>query len=161
MAVFSRNKSAALALFGLLAAGACPGAAAGSLDDPISVRSAEVEWAPGPPSLPEGAELAVLEGDLSKQEPYVFRLRLPDGYQVAPHAHPVREHITVLQGTLMMGMGKEVEREQARPLDAGSLFVLPAGDHHYVWAEGETVVQLHGIGPWGITYVDPADDPRR
>jgi quercetin dioxygenase-like cupin family protein len=131
------------------------------LSGPISVRSADIQWASGPGSLPEGAEIAILEGDLTKAEQYTFRLRLPDGYSVPPHSHPVREHITVLQGTLMMGMGKTFDRDATKPLDAGSLFVLPVGEHHYVWTQGETVVQLHGTGPWGITYVNAADDPRK
>lgn len=131
-----------------------------ALQEPISIKSDAVQWAPGPASLPEGSEIAVLEGDLAKEEPYTFRLRFPDGYRVAPHSHPVREHITVLQGTLMMGMGETFDEAATDPLPAGSFFVLPVGDNHYVWTEGETVVQLHGIGPWGITYVNPQDDPR-
>jgi mannose-6-phosphate isomerase-like protein (cupin superfamily) len=130
------------------------------LDEPILVNPDGVVWSDGPPSLPDGAELAVLEGDLTREEPYVFRLRLPDGYQVMPHSHPVREHITVLGGKLMMGHGEDFDREATEPLGPGSLYVLPVGDHHYVWTEGETVVQLHGTGPWGINYVNPADDPR-
>jgi mannose-6-phosphate isomerase-like protein (cupin superfamily) len=127
------------------------------LPAPISIN--EVTWAPAPPVLPSGAEIAVLEGDLSKEEPHLFRLRLPDGYHVAPHSHPMREHITVLEGTLVMGMGETADRSAAAPLPAGSFYALPVDDVHHVWAEGETVLQLHGIGPWGITYVDPADDP--
>lgn len=158
--------SGALALALPLTLAACGPHDAGSappqdgLDDPISISSENVEWADGPPSLPEGAELVVLEGDLTQEEPYTFRLRFPDGYEVMPHSHPVREHITVLEGTLMMGQGETFDREATEPLGPGSLYVLPVGDHHYVWTQGETVVQLHGTGPWGITYVDPADDPR-
>lgn len=132
----------------------------GTLREPVSVTPSEVKWGPGPASLPKGAELVVLEGDLTKAEPYTFRLKFPDGYRVAPHTHPVNEHITVLQGTLMMGMGRQFDKAATRPLPAGSLFILPQGDAHYVWTRGGTIVQLHGIGPWGITYVNPADDPR-
>jgi quercetin dioxygenase-like cupin family protein len=131
-----------------------------TLSSPVSVSPSDVQWGPGPKSLPPGAQLAVLEGDLTKAEPYVFRLKFPDGYSVPPHTHPVREHITVLAGTLMMGMGKQVNKEATRPLPPGSLFILPVGDTHYVWTKGETIVQLHGVGPWGITYVNPQDDPR-
>lgn len=130
------------------------------LSAPILVQSAGIQWGTGPKSLPAGAELAILEGDLNKKEPYTFRLRFPDGYSVAPHSHPVREHITVLSGTLMMGMGDFVHRQAAKPMERGAFFVLPVGATHYVWTEGETVVQLHGTGPWGIDYVNPADDPR-
>ena len=156
------NLTVTAAIAGLVAA-ASPSQAADfdRLEEPISVRGDAVIWKSGPASLPEGAQVAVLEGDLTKAEPHTFRLRFPDGYRVAPHSHPLREHITVLQGTLMMGMGETFDREAADPLPAGSFFVLPTGDRHYVWTEGETVVQLHGIGPWGIEYVDPADDPRK
>jgi quercetin dioxygenase-like cupin family protein len=142
---------------------ASPLAAAGEhekLSRPISVGPDAIEWSPAPASLPSGAEIAVLEGDLTKQEPHTVRLRFPDGYRVAPHSHPLREHITVLKGTLMMGMGKTVETSGASALPPGAFFVLPVGDHHYVWTRGETIVQLHGIGPWGIDYVNPEDDPR-
>lgn len=135
------------------------GAEWAKLSGPISVTPDEVEWAAAPPVLPPGAEIAVLEGDLTKKEPHLFRLRLPDGYHVAPHSHPMREHITVLEGTLTMGMGETADRASAASLPAGAFYALPVGDVHYVWADGQTVLQLHGIGPWGITYADPADDP--
>jgi hypothetical protein len=130
------------------------------LSEPISLSEGQIRWQPGPDSLPEGAEIAILEGDLTKQEPHTFRLKLPDGYRVAPHSHPLREHITVLEGVLMMGMGETFEREGAKPLGPNGFFVLPVGDNHYVWTHGETVAQLHGVGPWGIDYVNPEDDPR-
>lgn len=148
------------AIASVAVAGVTPATARDALDEPISVTREDVAFVGGPPSLPEGAGIAVLEGDLGEAEPYTFRLRFPDGYEVMPHSHPVREHITVLEGTLMMGHGERFDREATRPLGPGSLHVLPVGDRHFVWTRGETVVQLHGTGPWGITYVDPADDPR-
>ncbi len=156
---FTLPSALALALAVVMAASYAQGSDQ-KLEAPISVESDRVKWRPGPPSLPEGAQIAVLEGDLSKAGPYTMRLKFPDGYRVAPHSHPVREHITVLEGTLMMGMGKSFDRAATKPLGPGSLFVLPVGDHHYVWTKGETVVQLHGTGPWGIDYVNPEDDPR-
>lgn len=157
------TRSAALALpLEIPIAGPAAAAEQGDrLADAISIEPDQIAWSAAPPSLPEGAETAILEGDLTRQEPHTFRLRLPDGYEIAPHSHPLREHITVLDGTLMMGMGETFERAAAEPLADGSFFVLPEGDRHYAWADGETVVQLHGTGPWEIDYVDPADDPRR
>jgi quercetin dioxygenase-like cupin family protein len=131
-----------------------------TLEAPIMILGEAIEYGPGPASLPAGAELVVLEGDLAQAEPYTMRLRFPDGYRIPPHSHPVREHITVLRGQLMMGLGETFDEAAVTPLPSGSFFALPAGDPHYAWVVGDTIVQRHGVGPWGITYVDPADDPR-
>jgi quercetin dioxygenase-like cupin family protein len=121
---------------------------------------AEVRWHEGPPSLPRGALMAVLEGDPGKPGPFVFRLKLPAGYRVPPHTHPRPERVTVLAGTFHLGMGDRFDEASAWAMPAGSYGTWPAGMRHYVWAEGETVLQFHGEGPWEIVYVNPADDPR-
>jgi quercetin dioxygenase-like cupin family protein len=121
----------------------------------------DVAWGPAPPSLPPGAQAALLEGDPAKEGPFTLRLRLPDGYRVAPHFHPAVEHITVLEGTFIVGMGDKAATDGERPLGAGSFAFMPAGMRHFVRTKGDTVVQLHGVGPWAITYVNPADDPRK
>jgi hypothetical protein len=124
-------------------------------------RSAEVVWRPGPPSLPPGAEFAVLEGDPSKPGPFVFRVKVPDGYRIPPHIHPKPERVTILAGTFRLGMGETFDATKGEILPAGSYGTWPAGMTHYVWVEGETIVQFHGEGPWVIEYVNPADDPRK
>lgn len=121
---------------------------------------AEVEWKDGPPSLPKGSQIAVLEGDPSKEGPFVFRLKFPDGYRIPPHTHPKTERVTVLSGTFHFGMGKKFDPKATKPLPAGTFGYWPAGMTHFVHVKGETVVQLHGIGPWSIQYVNPDDDPR-
>jgi quercetin dioxygenase-like cupin family protein len=122
----------------------------------------EIEWAAGPPSVPAGAEAALIEGDPSVAgEVFVLRLRFPAGYTLPPHVHPADERVTVISGTLNLGMGETLDRERGRPLPAGSQFMMPPGHAHYVWtADDEVVIQLTSIGPWDIRYVDPADDPR-
>jgi quercetin dioxygenase-like cupin family protein len=120
----------------------------------------EIEWLPGPPSLPAGAHFAVLEGDPAKEGPFTMRVRLPDGFKIPPHTHPKTEHVTVISGTFNFGMGPTFDQSGSRALPAGTFGHWPAGMQHFAWAKGETVVQLHGVGPWGITYVNPADDPR-
>ena len=130
------------------------------LSETISTPAESITWGPAPPMLPEGAEIAVLEGDLAAEEPHTFRFRMPDGYEIPPHSHPMREHITVLDGTLMMGHGATYDEGAMQALPTGAFYVLPTGDNHYIRADGQTVLQLHGIGPWGIDYVDPEDDPR-
>ena len=121
----------------------------------------EVTWAAAPPSLPSGAQGALLEGDPVKDGPFTLRLRLPDGYRIPPHYHPAVEHITVLQGTFVLGMGEKVDVANEKSLGVGSFAFMEAGMRHFVRAQGETIVQLHGTGPWGITYVNPSDDPRK
>ena len=121
----------------------------------------ELQWKEGPPSLPAGAKFALLEGDPSKEGFFVMRLRFPDGYHIPPHTHPKTERVTVVSGTLRIAMGEQLERSKAYTLPAGAFGFWPAGMKHAAWAEGETIVQLHGIGPWAINYVNPADDPRK
>ena len=119
-----------------------------------------IEWKPGPAALPPGAKMAALEGDPTKEGPFVVRFQFPDGYHVAPHTHPKTERVTVISGTLLLAIGEALDRSSAKKLPAGSFGYWPAGMKHTAWSEGETVIQLHGIGPWQINYVDPADDPR-
>ena len=122
--------------------------------------AANVKWIDGPASLPAGAKLAVLEGDPTKEGFFTMRLFLRDGYRVAPHWHPKVEHVTVISGTFNLGMGEKFDQTGGREMPAGTFGYWPAGMKHFAWAKGDTVVQLHGIGPWTITYVNPSDDPR-
>jgi quercetin dioxygenase-like cupin family protein len=120
----------------------------------------KIEWKDGPASLPAGAKVAVLEGDPAKEGPFVMRLLVPDGYRIPPHMHPKTERATVISGVFYLAMGDNLDRSAAQKLTTGTYGFWPAGMKHAAWAEGETVVQLHGIGPWMINYVNPADDPR-
>jgi hypothetical protein len=120
----------------------------------------DMEWRDGPPSLPAGARLAVLEGDPSRPGRFVMRVRLPDGYRVPPHTHPAAERVTVLSGTFHIAMGSAFDESKGKTMPAGSYGMWEAGMAHYAWVTGETVIQLHGNGPWSIQYINPADDPR-
>jgi len=121
---------------------------------------AELKWQDGPPSLPKGAKIAVLEGDPSKEGPFVFRVKVPDGYRIPPHTHPKTERVTVISGTFQIGMGEKFDEKALRPMSAGTYGSWEAGMKHFVAIKGETIVQFHGLGPWSIQYVNPADDPR-
>jgi quercetin dioxygenase-like cupin family protein len=123
-------------------------------------RPDDLNWTDGPASLPPGAKVAVLEGDPTKPGPFVMRVKVPDGYKIPPHTHPKPERLTVISGSFHLGMGDKFDPKHAQQLPAGTYGTWPAGMKHFVWAEGETVVQLHGDGPWAIEYVNPADDPR-
>lgn len=120
----------------------------------------DVKWRDGPASLPSGAKFVVLEGDPAKEGPFVMRLWLPDGFRIQPHSHPKTERITVISGTFHLGMGETFDPTKSNVMPAGTFGYWGEGMRHYGWARGETVLQLHGVGPWSITYVNPADDPR-
>jgi quercetin dioxygenase-like cupin family protein len=120
----------------------------------------EIVWKDGPPSLPKGAQIAVLEGDPSKEGPFVFRVKVPDGYRIPMHTHPKTERVTVIAGTFNIGMGEKFDETEAKPMTAGTYGYWKSGMKHFVWVKGETVVQFHGEGPWSINYVNPEDDPR-
>jgi len=127
--------------------------------EPMMMTPAELQWGPVA-SMGEGAEIAVIEGDLSRSEPFTFRLRLEDGYRILPHVHPEYERVTVLSGTLHFAHGQEFDPAATRALPVGSVAIMPPGDPMFGHAEGQVVIQLHGTGPWGIEYLDPEDDPR-
>ena len=123
-------------------------------------KSDDLKWKDGPPSLPAGAKIAVLEGDPAKAGPFVFRVKVPDGYRIPPHTHPKSERVTVIAGTFNLGMGDKFDMSKGQELPAGTYGTWPSGMKHFVWVKGETVVQFHGEGPWTINYLNPADAPR-
>ncbi|HJS47341.1 MAG TPA: cupin domain-containing protein [Gemmatimonadales bacterium] len=146
---------------GLLACG-IPATAAAQAAAPAQAIVAlpdAVTWMSAPPILPPGATVAILEGDPAKPGPFTMRLRMPDGYRIAPHFHAALEHVTVLSGSFLVGMGGKWDAAALKSLPVGSFGVIPPGMQHFAQARGETVIQLHGIGPWGLTYVNPADAP--
>ena len=123
-------------------------------------RLATGDQGAGAPVLPPGAEAAVLFGDPSKEGLFALRLKLPQGYSVPPHTHPVDEVVTVISGTFGLGMGETAD--QAGPALARSgFFALPPETAHYVFIDEETVIQISTVGPWGLKYVNPEDDPRQ
>jgi hypothetical protein len=127
----------------------------------IVAHAPGLAWAPGPPSLPPGAEFVLLEGNPAEAVPLTFRLRFPPNYRIPPHWHSVIEHVTVFSGTLNVGMGEAVTYTGGTALTAGSFAAMPAKMVHSAWAGPEGVTfQLHSVGPWSITYMNAADDPR-
>lgn len=128
---------------------------------PAIYKADRLKWQDGPPSLPRGAKIAVLEGDPAKEGPFMFRVKVPDGYKIPPHTHPKPERVTVISGTFNLGMGDKFDAGKGEAMPAGTYGTWPAGMKHYAWTKGETVVQFHGDGPWKIEYVNPDDDPRK
>ena len=128
---------------------------------PMVGGAKDVKWGPPPPTLPPGAKLAVLAGDPASSGLVTLRVRMPAGYKIPPHWHPTEEHVTVLSGSLSVGMGDKLDEAQAKTLTAGGYAVAPANMHHFVFTKTGAVVQVHLNGPFGITYVNPADDPSK
>jgi mannose-6-phosphate isomerase-like protein (cupin superfamily) len=120
----------------------------------------QVKFGPAPPFLPAGAQLAVLEGNpMADSGDFTIRLKMPDGYKIAPHTHPNRENVTVLSGTLKVGMGDQFDAGKMMSFGAGSFAYLDPSMHHYAAASGETVIQIHGMSPVKFNYINPKDDP--
>ena len=127
----------------------------------VLVTPLELKWGPAPPVFEKGASMAVVAGDPGKAGPFVVRLKFPAGYKVNPHWHPTDENVTVISGTLALGMGDKFAAAGMKSLPAGGFAVLPAQMHHYAMAKTPAVVQVHAVGPFVLTYVNPADDPSK
>lgn len=119
----------------------------------------EIVWGAAPPVLPAGAKMAVLAGDPAGPGLVTIRLRLPAGYQIPPHWHPTDEHVTVVSGAFAIGMGDKLDEKQSKMLKPGGYAVAPANMHHFAWTKTGAVVEVNLMGPFQITYVNPADDP--
>src|SRR5258707_3803986 len=144
-------RAAVLALSLLLAAGTMSRALAADADP--------FPWKAGPPSLPNGAQMAVVSGDPAKKGPLVVRLKLPKSYIISPHRQPTAQNITVLYVVLNIGMGERLDRTRMKQYETGAHLSIPANTPHYVQIYPETIIQLNGTGPFVIDYVDPANDP--
>lgn len=120
-----------------------------------------IKWGPAPAVFRPGAQMAVLQGDPSKPEPFIVRLRFPNGYEIAPHTHPTDEHITVIDGTFRVGMGTKFVEAKLVALPTGAFVTAPALHAHYAKAQGLTTVQVNAVGPFALTYVNPSDAPKQ
>src|SRR5262245_29322435 len=121
----------------------------------------DLKWGDAPPVLPPGAKVAVLAGDPSKDGPFTLRLIAPDGYMVPAHWHPTDENVTVISGSFGVGLGDKLDKEKVRFLPPGSYVRLTKEERHFAVMKGETVIQVHGTGPFTLNYVNPADDPTK
>lgn len=124
------------------------------------VTPGDLKWV-DVPSLPPGAKLAIIEGPLNEAVPFTFRLRLPSDYKIPAHSHSAIEHVTVISGTFHMGVGDKLDQTKTKPLSAGSVAIMQPKTNHFAWTKEEAIVQVHGVGPWTVNYVNPADDPRK
>jgi quercetin dioxygenase-like cupin family protein len=155
--VYSVLAGSAVALTGVVAIAVAQGTEGHTMLSPQ-----EIKWAAAPPSIPPGAEAAVLYGDPSKDGMFAMRLKFPKGYKIAPHTHPKPEVLTVISGTFRLGMGETADSSKAKAYAPGSFIALSPGMAHFAAADDDnTVVQLNSTGPWTLTYINQADDPRK
>lgn len=136
----------------------------GALENAASTHkvydAAKIEWGPGHPGFPAGAELAVLDGNPGAKGVFTVRLKVPAGYKIMPHTHPTAELVTVISGSVHVGMGGKFDDGAGDAVATGGFVALPAKMQHFAWFTEDTVIQVHGEGPFEINYVNPADDPR-
>ncbi len=128
--------------------------------DHSPINASDITWGPAPDFFPAGAEFALLDGNPGEAVSVTLRLKFPAGYELPAHWHPTLENVTVLSGEFYVGTGDTLDKAKGMALEAGGFVSIPAEHNHYAWTEEETVVQVHLMGPFAITYVNPKDDPR-
>jgi hypothetical protein len=131
------------------------------MPDHVLVTPSDMHWGPAPPVFQAGAEMAVLQGNPGSAGAYTVRLKMPDGYKIMPHWHPTTENVTVISGTFHLGTGGTFDDTKGSEMPAGSFGFIGPRMHHFAWTTGETIVQVHGTGPFKLIYVNPADDPSK
>ena len=124
------------------------------------VTPSDLKWT-DVPALGAGAKIAVIEGPLNEAVSFTFRIKLPADFKVQAHSHPAVEHVTVISGTFNVGMGDKLDTTKTQALTVGSVAIMQSKMNHFAWTNEETIVQVHGVGPWAVNYVNPADDPRK
>jgi quercetin dioxygenase-like cupin family protein len=129
-------------------------------DHHATVQADDLKWS-APAVYAPGAQVAVIKGDPTKEGMYVVRLKVPAGFKIAAHTHPNDENVTVLSGSFNIGTGDKLDENKGIVVKAGGYSFVAKGMAHYAWFTEETVLQLHGMGPQGVTYINPADDPRK
>jgi hypothetical protein len=156
------NMKTKLAMLSVAVAAGCLGASAiwAEPTTHMIVKPGDLKWA-DVPSLPPGAKAAVIEGPMNEAVPITARLKLPANYKIPAHWHPNVERVTVLSGTLNLGMGDKLDPKKTTALGPGSVSIMPPKTNHFAWTQTATVLQLNTTGPWDLTYVNPADDPRK
>jgi quercetin dioxygenase-like cupin family protein len=152
--------AAAICVLGVASSSRATDKSASTKSEAVTVAAADVKFGPAPPVLPAGAQVAVLHGDPGKKGPFSMRLKAPDGYKIPPHWHGNDEELTIISGALQLSMGDKAG-ENVQTLTPGSYHFLPAKMHHAASCKGETVVEVHGPGPFDIHYLNPTDDPTK
>jgi hypothetical protein len=131
-------------------------------DEHLMKTPTDLEWMTGPETLPPGSQMSVIDGSPKLKGPFTMRLKFPANFKIPTHWHSKDENITVIEGDFSMGMGEKLDETKAHLLPAGGYAKMPMKMRHYAFAGVKgAIVQLHGMGPFDITYVNPSDDPRK
>ena len=128
---------------------------------PKAAAAPALHWGPAPAVFPKGAQMAVVSGDPGKEGQFVIQLSMPDGYKIPPHFHPTDENVEVKKGTFMVGMGDKFDAASTKPMAVGAKSTVPAQMHHFAMAKVATTVSVSAMGPFAMTYVNPADNPQK
>lgn len=122
-------------------------------DGVIQLTPEKMQWIDGSASLPRGTKICVMYGDIKKEGPFAIRLKLPPGQTIKPHTHTNDEVVTVLEGSVMIGLGEQTATAQTKSFPPKSFYVNPAGLKHFVVAGSEgATVQVNSLGPWTIKF---------
>ena len=154
-----KNRRMTLALLSAIVLALCINATAFAQGHVIQTLS-EATWGDAPPMLPPGAKIAVLSGNPMGNSSYTVRLKFPANYKIPAHSHPTDENVTVVSGSLYIGMGDKLNEKGGKHLGVGGYALMPANMNHFAYTKKETIILLHGQGPVEFKYVNPKDDPR-
>ena len=127
----------------------------------VLMAPADVKWGDPPPVFEKGMSFAVVSGDPSKAGVFVVMAKVPAGYKINPHWHPTDENVTVLSGTMALGMGEKFDEASMKTVPTGGYAFMPAEMRHFAMAKTDAMIQIHGQGPFALNYVNPADDPSK
>ncbi|AIQ90472.1 cupin [Methylobacterium phyllosphaerae] len=152
------SAAAALAMLG----GFGPASAADHAGLVVVPDGASATYEPGPPNLPRGTQISRIAGDPSKPGAFVLRVKVPANTVIAPHTHSKPETLTILSGSIHHAHGRTLDKTKGSVLKAGGFVYLPEDMPHSLWTTDEPVeLQVNGSGPFGLNYINPADDPSR
>ena len=118
------------------------------------VHFGDLKWTP----IIKGCDVASVDGDMNADgTPFVLRLRCADGSKIPAHWHPTDENVTVLKGTLLVGMGETFDEAKMQTMNVGNFVSMPKEVRHYAMSKGETIVQVHGAGPFKVNWVNASE----
>ena len=121
----------------------------------IQIDAATIAWKDAPPTMPKGTQMAVLEGDPTQDGWFTVRLKVPKGFALGLHTHPLPERVTVLEGSISVGFDATLDKKTARTFKAGAFYVNPPAVPHFVFSEDGCVIQITGVGPWKVVPAAP------
>ena len=153
-------KQLAIALAGALSLLPGTGASAQGTASHSMITPDQLQWK-DVAALGPGVKLALIEGPMNEAVPFMVRIKFPAGAKVPAHWHPAIEHVTVMSGTLNIGIGDNFDESKVMRFPLGTVTIMQPKTTHFAFFNEETILQVHGVGPWEVNYVNPADDPRK